>query len=53
MKIFFWFRLLLAVASCALVGPFSVPEYADTEVATNVPFAVIEGSKPGFVLEVQ
>ena len=40
MKIFSWFCLLPSVAFCALVEPLPAPEFADTEVSTNIPFEV-------------
>ena len=40
MKIFSWFCLLPSVAFCALVEPLPGPEFADTEVSTNIPFEV-------------
>ena len=40
MKIFFWFCFFPSVAFCALVEPLPAPEFADTEVSTNIPFEV-------------
>ena len=41
-----------AVAGVA-VGPFPVPEYADTEVSTNFAFSVGEGQSRGIVFTVE
>ena len=45
--------LPLAVVAAVAVGPLPPPEYADTEVSTNLAFSVGEGQSRGIVFTVE
>ena len=45
--------LPLAVVAAVAVGPLPAPEYADTEVSTNLAFSVGEGQSRGIVFTVE
>ena len=45
--------LFAPFAAAVAVGPLPVPEYADTEVSTNLAFSVGEGQRRGIVFTVE